>query len=187
MQAFGFKWSDSIDCSKLPWESLENHLCIPHPSYMGDGKENQDNLPLDGIDDKNVGNDSVSKESRHTWNIVDKSHEAAYHNSVDDENSKIIKQTNADYKTKKNSINYPILNTKHLTNMMHDPAKGRKKHKSDVETLQSMYTKMILLFNVWLYLLHFMSFQFLNAMQFNHTNNFLTNNYKDIEKLKTKF
>ena len=33
MKMLGFEWSDSIDCSQLPWESVEDHLCIPHPSY----------------------------------------------------------------------------------------------------------------------------------------------------------
>ena len=33
MKTFGFEWSDSIDCNQLPQKSVQNHLCIPHPSY----------------------------------------------------------------------------------------------------------------------------------------------------------
>ena len=43
MRTFGFEWSDSIDCSKLPWESAEDHLCIQHPSYTSESDQNLSN------------------------------------------------------------------------------------------------------------------------------------------------
>jgi len=42
MKLLGFDWSDSIDCSQLPQEGVENRLCIPHPSYDSEQQPEQE-------------------------------------------------------------------------------------------------------------------------------------------------
>lgn len=78
MRTFGFEWSDSIDCSKLPWKSAKDHLCIPHPSYMDD--ENKDHKS-----NNNKDHHKSNKKHHRKWTQIDEADDVIDSTLNDDE------------------------------------------------------------------------------------------------------